>query len=112
MDIFVRDFIHENETALVGRDHGRAFRKSVEERLGALKKLESQGEISIKLPRNIMTMNKSFFLGAFADRVVELGKDNFLSRYDFSSSPYIDEVIPSFADYALKSSSMRDILNG
>lgn len=105
------EILHEKETSLIGRDNGRDFLKKLEEKIGKLEELESSEEkLVFKFPKEIITMNKSFFLGAFAKRVIHLGKDNFLRKYDFSSSPYINLKISSHIDYALKNASMDSIV--
>jgi hypothetical protein len=106
--------ISDKDTALVGRDYGKAFRKSLETEHGKLAELEKSTDMPIKfiIPRTIITMNKSFFLGAFADRIISIGKESFLQKYDFTSSAYINSKLEDYIEYALKTTSMADIIKG
>ncbi|ATH07402.1 hypothetical protein BIY24_05445 [Halobacteriovorax marinus] len=105
------EILHEKETSLIGRDNGREFLVKLEKELGSLEELEKANPtLEFKFPREIITMNKSFFLGAFAKRAIALGKQAFLEKYDFSSSEYINLKISSHIDYALKNASMDSIV--
>ncbi len=110
-ELILDKFINQKETALVGRNNGECCVAQIQDLLGNLSDLESQHDVILVVaPKRIVTINKSFFLGMFELRIFELGKDRFLSKYEFNASEYILKKIPRYVDDALRSSSMRDIL--
>ena len=111
--INMENFIDPRETALVGREHAKAFRKALEEKGFGLEKLEKEPEeIEFVIPDHIITINKSYFLGVFADRVRSLGKTGFKSKYRFkTSSEHILNKIDGHIDNALLQASPAQILN-
>lgn len=104
--------IDQNETALVGRENGREARKRLLRNKMALEELEEKFDhIVVQIPKRIVSMNRSFFLGAFADRVKALGKDEFSEKYIFETSEHIKNKIADHVDNALKDASPSQILN-
>ena len=99
--------------SLVGRENGRAMLKKLE--AGERTTLEAAEKafdvISVSIPEQILTMNKSFFLGAFSARVIALGKDGFLSKYSFLASEHLKTKILSHVDFALKTATAGEILD-
>ena len=107
-----KDFINSNETALVGRETGRTIRKKLESKGLVFSSLEEKYEsISINIPNDIITMNRSFFLAVFAERVKTLGKENFNAKYKFHASEYIMHKVFDHVDNALLDASPSKILN-
>lgn len=104
--------IDQNETALVGRENGRSARRRLIEKKVVFDQLENQFDhIIINIPERIISMNRSFFLGAFADRVKALGKEDFTAKYVFNTSEHIKNRIDDLVDSALKDASPSQILN-
>ena len=106
-------YIGNKDTALVGRNSGENLMNKLKQKSIILEEIESKFDsIKIVIPERIITMNKSFFLGAFETRVQKLGKDEFCKKYDFEASDYIKNKIPKHVDSALLKASMEDILGG
>lgn len=112
--ISLEDYIGKEEKALVGRENGKELiAKLASKRAISLPSLEEVNElITIEIPNRVITMNRSYFLGAFSERVQALGKAEFERRYVFDASDYIKDKIKSHIDYALKGSTQSEILNG
>lgn len=111
-EILLSNFIHQDETALVGRENGKSLRLAFTEKgidLLALEKADDQ--IVIIIPEDVVSVNKSYFLGAFADRVRELGKVLFNEKYQFKTSEHIQNKIDEAIDNALLQASPEQILN-
>jgi hypothetical protein len=108
----LKDFINEAETALVGRENGRNLRVTLRNRKIILENLETANDkIKVVIPPHIVSMNRSFFLGAFADRARALGKQGFINKYNFDTSEHIGNKIKDHIDYAIKNASPEDILD-
>ena len=63
------------------------------------------------MPKRIVVINKSFFLGMLETRVISLGKEGFLYKYRFDASDYIVSRVPKYVDAALLQASMKEILS-
>jgi hypothetical protein len=108
----LKEYIDSAETALVGRDNGKSLRLALSSRGLKLDQLESNhSKINIVIPEHIVSMNRSYFLGAFADRARALGKTTFLEKYQFQTSEHIQNKIQDHIDYALKNTTPDEILN-
>lgn len=106
------DYISIKDTALVGRDYAKKMHTDVLAKIGSLSELENKYDtIYIVIPKRIVTMNKSFFLGFFEERIMAIGKEKFLNKYIFDASEYIVNKISPYAESALLSASMKDILD-
>jgi hypothetical protein len=112
LTVELHKFTSNKDTALVGRKNGENFLKTLEEGIGTLAENEGKfDKINIFVPKRIVVINKSFFLGLFETRVISLGKEGFLNKYNFDASDYILKKIPKYVDTALLEASMEDILN-
>ena len=110
--IELRDYVPKEETALVGRDNGEKLLKNLKQQGLILKDLEkSFDEIIFAIPANILTINKSFFLGWLETRILELGKESFKSKYVFDTEENLKDKIDSHIDAAFRSSSQDEILS-
>lgn len=108
----LKDYINAAETALVGRENGRTLRTALNTRGVNLESLEnSHDKIKVIIPEHIVSMNRSFFLGAFADRARALGKIGFINKYCFMTSEHIQNKIEDHVDYAIKNATPEEILN-
>jgi hypothetical protein len=108
----LKNFINDAETALVGRDNGRALRNTLNDRGINLDEIESQNEkVNVIIPNHIVSMNRSYFLGAFADRVKILGKSEFIKKYQFLTSEHIQKKINDHVEYAVKNATPEEILD-
>lgn len=109
--IDLSEFTNPQETALVGRINGEKLLEEFQKKNIIFNQLEKENDkIHIKIPENIITINKSFFLGWLETRVQELGKNGFIKIYDFETTPHIKEKISEHIDAALLSASQEDIL--
>lgn len=106
-------YFDKKYSALVGRDNGEDLLKRLKEDAVILMELEkSHNTICIIIPKYIVTMNKSFFLGFLETRVQILGKDKFLEIYKFEGNQHIYKLIKDkYIDAALGRSSVQDFLN-
>lgn len=112
ININLNEYLSTEETALVGRDNGRNLRKTLNAKSGRLEDLEKNyKKIYIIIPNQIVSMNRSFFLGAFADRARSLGKVNFREKYQFGTSNHINNKIEDHIDYAIKTATAEEILD-
>ncbi len=110
--IDLKDFLAFEETALVGRENGENVLKKISQNGLDFKKLEKDfNTIIIKIPENVVSINKSFFLGLFEIQVQRLGKDGFLKKYKFSTTDHIVNKIKNHVDAALLTASQGDILD-
>lgn len=106
-------YINKNYTALVGRESGESIYEKIKNDKKELSVIEGKySEIIILIPKRIITINKSFFLGFFETRVQELGKEAFIEKYNFETSDHIKKKIAKYIDTALLSASMKEIING
>ena len=92
----------DGESAFVGRQNGSDYKKKLQDRGIDFEQLEKVNEeIIVKIPDNIISMNKSFFLAIWADRVLELGEENFKKKYHFQTTDHIREKINRHIQAAL-----------
>ena len=111
-EIRIDEYIDKKETALVGRANGEGCLEKIEKVEGSLVSLEKNNtKIIFYVPKRILTINKSFFLGIIGLRICALGKEVFQEKYQFVASEYITSKIPKYIDDALRRSSMKDILD-
>ena len=99
----LKDFLVPEETALVGRENGENVLKKLAQSGLDFKKLEKEcDKITFKIPENVVSINKSFFLGLFETQVQRLGKDGFLNKYKFDTTEHIVNKIKNHVEeYAL-----------
>lgn len=84
---------------------GRTEGNKVRERL-KLDELDNKPEeVILSFPEDIISLNSSFFLGAFGPSVRKLGKENFKSKYKFECSEFIKRSIEDGIERALKTSN-------
>lgn len=111
-EILLSNFIHRDETALVGRENGKSLRLAFTKNGIDLLALENaENQIVIVIPEDVVSVNKSYFLGAFADRVRALGKVIFNEKYQFQTSEHIHHKIEEAIDNALLQATPEQILN-
>jgi hypothetical protein len=104
--------IHRKESALVGPANGEALLQRMREAGLVMEDLEQQFDrITFVIPERIVSMNKSFFLAVWAERVQALGKDAFLEKYAFETSPHISRKIISHIDVATLTATQDAILD-
>jgi hypothetical protein len=95
--INLESFIEDSETALVGRLDGEVLLIKLIKEKYVFKVLEIEYEkITIIIPNRIVSINKSYFLGLFETRIVDLGKKEFLKKYKFITTDHISEKIKRF----------------
>lgn len=110
--ISLKDFIPKGETSLVGRENGHIYCNKLIEAGINFEEIEKQFEdVIIEIPNSIMSMNKSFFLGIWADRVCALGEEQFIKKYIFETSDHIKNKIKKHIKAALLEATQEDILN-
>ena len=106
-----QDVLLKGETAFVGRQNGFNYQQKLKEKNVSFKNLENEYQkIVIKIPENIISMNKSFFLALWAERVLELGQESFEKRYIFETSEHIKKKIKSHIQAALLTVPQKEIL--
>lgn len=111
IQIKIDKYTSPQATALVGRANGEKFLVTVENDLGNILEMGRNYEnVEIIIPKRIITMNKSFFLGMFENTIKAYGKNEFLKIYIFTASEYIKSKLSNYCDYALLTSSAEDIL--
>jgi hypothetical protein len=104
--------LDKRETALVGRKHGEEVSSRLVKSGVILEEIEKEFvRIKIIIPDNIVSINKSFFLGLFELIVQRLGKDIFKQKYFFETTDYILEKIDKNIDAALLNASQGEILD-
>jgi hypothetical protein len=107
----LKDHIDKRETALVGREHGENLLKKLKDKGIIFKDIENKNaEIQIVVPKTIMSINKSFFLGFLETRIQELGTDGFRNKYSFAASDYILRKLDKNIDQAIFNDSQKSIL--
>ena len=112
-EINLSDYINAKLTALVGRPNGEKLLKTFKVSGVIFADLERNHEkIKINIPDFIVTINKSFFLGWMETRIKELGKNDFITKYEFVTTEHINERIKEYIDSALLDASPEEILNG
>ena len=93
---------HEVGTiVLSGRPKGEKLRAALN-----LDKLdEGEEQVQVVVPREVISLNSSFFSGLFGPSVRSKGEDAFRAKYSFSCLPAIQEDIESGIRDALKTSN-------
>lgn len=107
-------FIGKSEQALVGRDNGEAIKEKILASGIDFQKLEQLGgKIIVKIPTEVVSINKSFFLGLFELTIQRLGgAQNFFNKYEIDTTEHIKKKVRDHAEAAMLKASQRDILNG
>jgi hypothetical protein len=110
--INMESYIDSRETALVGPENGSKLLEKLKRDNIIFSELEGQNEtIEIAIPNRIISMNGSYFLAAWGERVRALGREKFKEKYKFITTPHIDRKIARHIETALKSFSQADVLN-
>jgi len=65
-----------------------------------LKDEETYERIIFVFPINIITVNKSFFLGAFEEKIRNMGRRKFNLKFGFASSNHICKKIENIIEYS------------
>lgn len=111
--INLTDYIDKGLTSLLGRERGEQMLAKIEGRIGKLSSQEdSFQQIVVIIPKTILTINKSYFLGLFEDRVIELRKEKFNSKYIFETSEHIQRKVKKHINAGLLEAGAEEILNG
>jgi hypothetical protein len=111
-EIEISNFVDPKVTALVGRDNGELLLKKIVKSGLNFDQLEKENEkIFLIISPKIVTMNKSFFLGAFEERVIKLGEIGFLKKYEFRASDHIKDKILKHIKFAVLKSTQQEILD-
>lgn len=81
----------DNKTGIIskvftGRDRGKRVRE--ESRIDSL--AQNYKKVEIIIPKNIYSINPSFFEELFVYVVLEFGKENFLEKFEFTSEGEYD----------------------
>lgn len=107
-------FVGKAEKALVGRDNGEAVKDRIIKSGVNFEDLEKQeGKITIKIPPEVVTVNKSFFLGLLELSIQRLGSVNsFFEKYEIDATDHIKRKVQDHAEAAMLKASQKDILNG
>ncbi|KYG90888.1 hypothetical protein A0U40_17620 [[Bacillus] sp. KCTC 13219] len=87
---------------------GREFGKSIRTKYNLDDLDNTEGQITIKIPDDTISMNSSFFLGLFDRSIIKLGEDGFREKYKFICSPIIDKSIEDGINRAQKNSNALD----
>jgi hypothetical protein len=104
-------YVPDQDTALVGRKNGEQLLRKFKEDKILLKDLEKEFDlIKIHVPRNIITINKSFFLGWLETRILELGKEQFNIKYSFETEEDMKSKLTSHIEAAFLTSTQDEIL--
>lgn len=100
MTIDINKYIHPKETALVGPKSGADLVEKLEKEGVSFPELEKKGQrIAVIIPDRIVSMNKSYFLAAWGERVSILGEKKFNELYDFQTSDHIKKKIQRHVSY-------------
>lgn len=85
-----------------GRQRGGHWRRKFQ-----LDRLDKEGgEVVVKIPKDVFSVNMSFFLGLFGESVRALGsEENFFAVYKFECDPVLIPSIQQGVERALKESS-------
>lgn len=107
-------FVGKSEKALVGRDNGEAVKEKILKAGINFEELEKAGDkIVIKIPPEVVSINKSFFLGLFELTIQRLGSaHNFFEKYEIDTTDHIKRKVQDHAAAAMLKASQREILNG
>ena len=104
--------VHERETALVGRENGEDALERLKKKGIILDKIENEAEkIIIAVPKHVVSINQSYFLGMFETAVERLGRKGFLDKYQFETTEHIKKKVRDHVDAAMSSATQEDILN-
>ena len=88
-------------TVLSGRPKGADLRKTLD-----LSRTDLDPEpVEVVVPRDILSLNSSFFLGLFGESIRRLGLDGFASKYIFNCAPAIKEDVMDGERQALEESN-------
>jgi hypothetical protein len=87
---------------LSGRDRGIECRQ----RFNVAALDGAPGIVIVSIPRDIYSVNTSFFLGLFGESVRSLGKEAFIAKYKFECDDVHRETIAGGIERALKESSI------
>lgn len=105
MKLDLHQFLRKKERVLSGRERGREVRK-----IAKLEEMERSGEkIIVMVPKEVYSLNASFFLGLFGPSIRSMGEKEFRARYEFVCDPLIRRNIDDGISHALKES---DVLRG
>lgn len=87
---------------LSGRERGIECR-----RIFQIERLDKSAEhVVISIPRDIYSINTSFFLGLFGDSVRSLGRNGFSEKFEFDCDDIHRETITDGIDRALKEATI------
>ena len=87
---------------LSGRERGVECRRKFE-----ITRLDKSAErVIISVPRDIYSLNTSFFLGLFGESVRALGKDGFREKYQFDCDDIHWETIADGIERAVKEATI------
>lgn len=90
-----------NAKVFAGRDRGKFCRQKF-----AIDRLDEQeDDVTIVIPRDIISLNISFFLSFLGDSVRKLGKEGFEEHYHFDCDPVLVPLIQRGIQQALKRSN-------
>jgi hypothetical protein len=85
-----------------GRERGKYWRKH----FGIDELDSSDEEVLVKIPRDVFSINLSFFLSLFGESVRRLGKEEFQKKYKFQCDPLLKPLIDQGIEQATKTSSV------
>ncbi len=110
--IDIKDYVPQHVPVLVGRKNGETLVEKLAAKGITWNALEAtEDTIEIIVPERIETMNGSYFLGAWGNRVRALGgAAAFFAKYHFHASPHIVDAIHLHAERAMVMGSQVDIL--
>lgn len=88
-----------------GRDKGIELRQKLD-----LDKIDSDPKIKVivSVPETVLSLNRSFFSGLFAQSVRTFGRSGFLQKYEFKAQPRVLEDVERGIRGALKSENPLD----
>jgi hypothetical protein len=98
MRIDLNDYRTRGVHVFSGRDRGITIRKKLD-----LSRIDLTPEtVTIIVPKDVFSVNSSFFQGLFGDSVRALGEDRFKQKYDFDAAEVIKNSIARGIKDALK----------
>lgn len=87
---------------LSGRERGIECRRRFQ-----ISKLDNSSDhVIVSIPRDIYSVNTSFFLGLFGDSVRDLGRNGFSEKYEFDCDNIHRETITDGIERALKEATI------
>lgn len=96
-------YVSEWTTSLVGRQNGKDCKRRIIEAGIVFDELEKEvTPIIIQIPETIISMNRSFFLAVWEDRIMALGKDGFREKYSFDTSQHIQDKVSKHIESTLR----------